>query len=322
MTKNKILITGTSVRVDLLQPLLDAGFEIENPTNLLTENELKKHLRTSTGYLLGGDEFASRDALSAADNLKVIAFLGVGYQSFVDVEAANEKGIPITNTPGTLSNSVAEFTVGLLLNSTRKLFKYASDFSIGHTGHEEKQHDLSSLHIGIVGLGGVGTRIAEILRNGFNTKISYFSKTRKENEEKRLGISYLSFDLLLDDVDVLIIMTPSTPQTVGMIGQSQINKMKNGVLIINSARPEIIDANALLSGLESGQIEYAAFDGFYEATSPEVEKLKSLVPQKLMVTGHIASLTHEARDGMAKLATQSIINLIKSGNDKYVVNKK
>ena len=322
MAKNKILVTGTSVRTGLLQPLIDAGFEVENPTHLLSESELKEYLKTSAGYLLGGDEFASKEALSTADILKVVAFLGMGYQSFVDVAAANEKGIPITNTPGTLSNSVAEFTVGLLLNSTRKLHKYATENAKGVTGQEEKQHDLSSLHVGIVGLGGIGTRIAEILRNGFNSKVSYFSRTRKENDEKRLNISYSPLEQLLTQVDVLILMTPNTPETTGMIGQAQINKMKKGAIIINTARPEIIDANALLAGLESGQIEYAALDGFYEAASSDGEKLKALVPQKLMVTGHIASLTHEARDGMAKLATSSIINLINTGSDKYVVNKK
>jgi glyoxylate reductase len=322
MATNKILVTGTSVRADLLKPLINAGFTVENPTHLLTENELKEHLKTSSGYLLGGDEVASREAMSTANGLKVIAFLGMGYQSFIDVEAANDKGIPITNTPGTLSNSVAEFTVGLLLNSTRKLFKYANDYSKGQTGHEEKQHDLGALQIGIVGLGGIGTRIAEILKNGFNAKVSYFSRTRKESEEKRLKISYSTLDQLLTDVDVLILMTPNTPQTTGMIGQSQINKMKKGAIIINTARPEIVDANALLIGLESGQIEYAALDGFYEGSSSDAVKLKSLIPQKLMVTGHIASLTHEARDGMAKLATQSIINLITTGNDKHIVNKK
>ncbi len=322
MAKNKILVTGTSVRVDLLQPLVDAGFEVENPTHLLTEAELKEHLKTSSGYLLGGDEFASKEALSTADGLKVIAFLGMGYQSFIDVDGANGKGIPITNTPGTLSNSVAEFTVGLLLSSTRKLHKYATNNSKGQTGHEEKQHDIAALHIGIIGLGGTGTRIAEILRNGFNAKVSYFSRTRKESEEKRLGVAYATIDQLLSEVDVLILMTPNTPETTGMIGQAQINKMKKGAIIINTARPEIVDASALLAGLESGQIEYAALDGFYEGKSTEAEKLQSLVPQKLMVTGHIASLTHEARDGMAKLATQSIINLIITGSDKYVVNKK
>lgn len=319
---NKILVTGTSVRADLLKPLSDAGFVVENPTHLLSESELKEQLKTSAGYLLGGDEFASKEALSTADGLKVIAFLGMGYQSFIDVEGANGKGIPITNTPGTLSNSVAEFTVGLLLNSTRKLFKYGTDYSKGQTGHEEKQHDLAALHIGIVGLGGIGTRIVEILRNGFNSKVSYFSRTRKEQEEKRLGITYSTLENLLPNVDVLILMTPNTPETTGMIGGNQISSMKKGSIIINTARPEIVESSALLSGLESGQIEFAALDGFYEAASSDSEKLKAIIPNKLMVTGHIASLTHEARDGMAKLATQSIINLIKTGTDKYIVNKK
>ena len=319
---NKILVTGTSVRAELLKPLTDAGFIVENTTQLLSERELKEHLKTSAGYLLGGDEFASKEALSTADNLKVIAFLGMGFQSFVDVEGANAKGILITNTPGTLTNSVAEFTVGLLLNSTRRLFTYGNDFAKGQTGHEEKQHDLAAMHIGIVGLGGIGTRIAEILRKGFNSRVSYFSRTRKEQEEERLTITYSTLENLLAEVDVLILMTPNTPQTTGMIGVQEIRKMKTGSIIINTARPEIVESTALLSALESGQIQFAALDGFYEAATPEAEELKTMIPNKLMVTGHIASLTHEARDSMAKLATQSIINILNTGIDPNIVNKK
>jgi glyoxylate reductase len=185
MSKN-ILFTGTSVRADLLKPLSAAGYKIDNPTHLLTENELASALADASGYLLGGDEFASKAALTAGKDLKVVAFLGMGYQSFIDVAAAKSAGVVVTNTPGTLSNAVAEFTIGLLLNGTRRIYFYANKYAQGETGNEEKQRDLAKLRIGIVGLGEIGTRIAEILRRGFGCAVSYYSRTRREAEEKRL----------------------------------------------------------------------------------------------------------------------------------------
>lgn len=318
--QQKVLVTGTSVRAELLQPLVDAGFIIDNPTHLLSEAELAEALKTSAAYLLGGDEFATRTALATASGLKVIAFLGMGYESFIDVKAASEFKIPVTNTPGTLSNSVAEFTIGLLLNSTRRLHAYASDFAQQSSGKEEKQHDLAALHVGIVGLGGIGTRIAEILRSGFGTKVTYFSRTRKPDQEKRLGIAYASLEELVPAVDALVIMTPGSDATKGLLSRDLLATAKPGLLLVNTARPEIVDPEALRLGLQSGHIAYAALDGFYDEKTV-ADALRPFQPTRLMVTGHIASLTHEARDGMAIKAVRSIINLVQTGQDALVVNR-
>ncbi len=312
----KILVTGTSVREELLKPLSSAGYVISNPTHVLTEKELSDALSDATGYLFGGDEFASATALESANKLKVIAFLGMGYQSFMDVAAAKKKGIAVTNTPGTLSNAVAELTIGLLLSATRRIYLYATEYARGQTGAEEKQRDLANLRVGIVGLGGVGTRIAEILRGGFGCSVAYYSRTRKEQEEKRLGISYASLDKLCSDVDALIVMTPGNDETKGLIGRNQIDKLKTGAVLVNTARPAIVDAAALLAALKSGRIGYTALDGFYDEPAPLVSELKQLIPTRLMVTGHIGSLTHDARDAMANKAVKSILNMLKTGSDE------
>lgn len=314
----KILVTGTSVREELLRPLVEAGFTIENPTNLLTEGELAAALSDKAGYLLGGDEFASSKAMQDAKNLKIIAFLGMGYQSFIDADAAKNLNIAVTNTPGTLSTAVAEFTVGLLLNSTRRMYQYAVDFAEGKSGKEEKQRDLANLHVGIVGLGGIGTRVVEILRLGFGCSISYYSRTRKAAEEKRLGLSYRSLDELSSSVDVLIVMTPGNSETKGLIGKKQFSLFKPGLILINSARAEVVDLASLLEALSSGKLGYAAFDGFYESAEA-MSAAKQYIPSRLMITGHIASLTHDARDAMANRAVTSIINVIKTGKDEYRV---
>lgn len=312
----KILVTGDSVREDLLRPLISAGYSISNPTHLLTESELAKELSDASGYLLGGDEFASDAALASATQLKVIAFLGMGYQSFVDVAAAKKRGVAITNTPGTLNNAVAEFTIGLLLNSTRRIYLYATEYAKGDSGTEEKQRDLANLSVGIIGLGGIGTRIAEMLRKGFGCSVTYYSRSRKTQIEDQFGISYSELDPLCSNADVLIVMTPGNDQTRGLIGKRQIDRFKQGIVLINTARPEIVDPTALLAALDSGTIGYAAFDGFYEDPDALVSDLKQHIPSSLMITGHIASLTHDARDAMANKAVQSILNVLKLGADE------
>lgn len=314
----KILVTGTSVRPELLQPLVDAGYAIENPSGLLSESELGAALVDKAGYLLGGDEFATAKAIEQARELKIIAFLGMGYQSFIDADAAHKRGIAVTNTPGTLSNAVAEFTVGLVLNSTRRIYQYAVDQAAGRTGGEEKQRDLANLSVGIVGLGGIGTRIAEILRLGFNCPVSYFSRTRKPAEESRLGLTYKSIDELSASVDVLIVMTPGNDETRGLVGKTQFDLLKPGAIIVNTARPEVVDPISLIGALSSGKLGYAAFDGFYEDAAI-AESAKALIPNRLMITGHIASLTSDARDAMANRAVSSIMNVIRTGQDPYCV---
>ena len=316
----KILVTGNSVRPELLQPLIDAGHEVATPPGVLSEEELRDSLSGASAYLFGGDEFASGPAVADNSTLKHVAFLGVGYESFMDAPAITGAGILITNTPGTLSNSVAEFTVMHLLNATRKFIPYAEAFAQGLSGNEEKQHDLADMHVGIVGLGGIGIRIAEILRVAFGTKISYYSRTRKPDAEQSLGLQYLTLSDLASVVDALIIMTPGNDKTRHLINRDVLAGVRPGLLLINTARESVVVPDALLDALRNGWVGYAGFDGFYDDDTPALADLKAFIPERLTVTGHIASLTHEARDGMAIKAVRSILNILNTGNDQYVVN--
>lgn len=318
MTKT-VLVTGTSVREDLLRPLVDAGYKIENPTHLLSDVELGEALSKASAYLLGGDEFASGTALSKAKNLKVIAFLGMGYESFIDVRSAKELKIAVTNTPGTLSNAVAELTVGHILASVRKIHFLASEFEAGKAAVEDKQRDVAALRIGIIGLGGIGSRIAEILRKGFGAQVSYYSRSRKKALESGLAIQYEPLEALVQNADVVVVMTPGNDETKGLINASLLAKGKKGQVIVNTARPEVIDPAALAEALSSGQVSYAAFDGFYDEVSEGAAKLKALAPSKVMITPHIGSLTHDARDAMGIKAVRSILNVLKSGRDENQV---
>ena len=317
---NKVLVTGTSVAPHLLAPLEDAGLEVVNPTHLLSEDELATELADSVAYLLGGDEYASEKAIKNASELKIIAFLGVGYEAFIDVASAAKHGLAITNPPGTLTNSVAEFTIGHLLNTRRQLTAYINGYRAGKRQFEVKQKDIAGHRIGIVGLGVIGTRIAELLTIGFKADVSYFSRTRKFDEESRLGISYLTLDDLASSVDALIVMVPGNDSTRRLISTDVVDKFQQKTLLINTARPEVVDVAALKLGLQSGKIATAAFDPFYEGSVGD-SLIDTYGDDRLLVTGHIASLTDDARDGMATMAVASIINVVKTGADSHIINR-
>ncbi len=320
--KNKVLVTGNSVDAKFLAPLTTAGFRVHNPTHILSEQELSIELEDAVAYLLGGDERATESAVKNARDLKVVAFLGVGYESFMDASGISRLGIRITNTPGTLTNSVSEFTVGQLLNLRRRLTQYTNAYMSGKQGTETKQHDLASTRIGIIGLGAIGTRIAETLRQGFGSDIRYFSRTRKPGVEDRLSISYLSLPDLLSWAEAYIVMTPGNDATRGLIGARELAHIpaSAGRLLVNTARAFVVDPAALLSALEDGRLAATAFDGFYDDESDRA-KLLALGQERLLVTGHIASLTSDARDGMARKAVQSILNVLSKGDDENVVNR-
>lgn len=314
MTK-KVLITGTSIRPELLQPLRDAGLTIDNPSHTLSEAELAEKLSDAVAYLKGGSETATAPALEAAAHLKVIGFFGMGYESSVDVAAAKARGVAITITHDTLNNAVADLTLGLILSSVRKIHLNASQFERGETGSGEKQRDLEALQFGIVGLGGCGQRIAEVLRQGFRARVNYYSRTRKPDVEAHFGIGYRELDTLVAESDVLVVIVAGSPQTWGLIDRTRIERAKPGQIIVNTARPAIVEAEALLWGLTRGPLSYAAFDGFYKEPEAVVRALKEIAPYKLMVTTHIGSLTHEARDAMARKAVGSILNMLERGED-------
>jgi lactate dehydrogenase-like 2-hydroxyacid dehydrogenase len=315
MAQGKVLVTGTSIREELLAPLAAAGLDIVNPTAPLSEDALCAELADAVAWLKGGSENATARALEAASELKVLAFFGMGYESSVDVDVARRLGVAVTITQGALNDSMADATLGLILSSTRRLHAQAARVERGEPSDGVKRRDLAALNVGLVGMGGSGTRIAEVLREGFRAPVSYYSRTRKPDLEARLGIGYLELDDLMAWSDVLVVIVAANVGTWGMIDEGRIAQSKPGQILVNVARPGIVDPRALLSGLTHGKLDCAAFDGFYAEPGDVVADLRALMPDKLMVTPHLGSLTHEARDAMGRSAVRSILNMLERGED-------
>lgn len=318
-----VLVTGSSISEPLLQPLRDAGLRVSNPSHLLSEAELLEELADASAYLLGGDEIPSADVLRKSKRLRLIAFLGVGYQSFVDGKLAGSLGIAVTNTPGTLTQSVAEFAIGQMLNATRRLSFYESIARRRASGEslsaEEKQTDLAARRVGIIGLGAIGGRVAEILATGFGCAVSYYSRTRKPDAEAKLGIVYRQLDDLLSSCDMIGIFLPRTDETIGMINTSNLKLVPPSSIVVNISNADVIDGAALAEALSTNRVATVALDQSYGQS--EQAKLLEWKSDRVIYTGHIGSLTHQARDGMAVKAVGSILGFLANGDDAYVVNR-
>lgn len=318
LTNGTVLVTGASVHQHYLDQLRAAGLMVINPPasfppDILPESTLREILSECDAYLLGGDEVASRSVLATAPRLKVIAFLGVGYASFVDAEAAADLAIAVTNTPGVVANSVAEFAVGELIAARRKIIDYIVEPELT----QQNRKDLAGHVVGLVGLGAVGTRIAEILTIGFRARVCYFSRTRKPEAEAALGITYMSLRELISEIEDLVVAVPDTPQTISMIDQDLLATAR-ALSVINLSRPEIIAPKALRWGLQNERLESVWFDDYYRVLTPDLIDLRK--DPRIKVTPHIASLTHDARDAMAAMAVSSLLNVLLRGSDRHIVN--
>ncbi|MBB5624828.1 lactate dehydrogenase-like 2-hydroxyacid dehydrogenase [Sphaerisporangium krabiense] len=265
-----------------------------------------RELDGAVAYLHGGEERATEAALrAAAGTLKVVAFLGVGYENFVDVAAAERLGIVVTNTPGAATDSVATFAVGQIINAnlriTRHLGRVVPEWSEG----EELPNELSQLKVGIIGLGAIGTRVAEMLRHTLGTRVAYYSRTRKPHVEVSLDMPYLPLHELCEFSDALVIATPENGGTKSMVDSSVISRLRRGAILVNVARPGIVDAEALYNGMREDRVAVAVFDGFYGGDSYFGLRIRAEFPDRLLVTGHIASHTRQAMDRMTRSASGS-----------------
>jgi lactate dehydrogenase-like 2-hydroxyacid dehydrogenase len=318
----RVLVLGDSVEESFLDRLREAGLEVRNPPGsfppaILGEAELMRELEGCCACLLGGDEVATASVLeSAAAELRVVSFLGVGYESYVDAAAAARLGIRVTSTPGVLSDSVAEFTVGLMLDGWRRITEYAVG---GHDVPQVKRHDLRGHRVGVIGLGAIATRTCEILTRGFELDVRYFSRSRKPDLEQQLGIAFQPLAELVGEVDCLIVLVPETPATKGLVDREIFARRDpdSGMLLVNTSRADVVEPEALTWALDTGRVESAWFDGFYRVESATTHALEQR--DDVAVTPHVASLTHEAREAMAERAVGSLLNVLRGGEDPYAV---
>lgn len=255
----------------------------------------------------------------AAPRAKIFANYAVGYDN-IDVIAAKERGIVITNTPGVLTEAVAEFTVALIFALTKRVVE-ADQFTRAGKYHAWGPMlmlgtELKGKTLGILGAGRIGVRTAEIMK-GSGMHVIYHDIRQSPEMERVAGTVYRgSVEDVLQEADVVSVHVPLLDTTRHLINEARLQLMKKTAYLINTSRGPVVDERALVAALAAGTISGAALDVF-EFEPRLSEGLAQL--SNVIITPHIASATTEARAAMAAIAAQNILAVLEGGTPQNPV---
>ncbi|MCJ1908070.1 2-hydroxyacid dehydrogenase [Planococcus ruber] len=242
------------------------------------------------------------EVFEAAPKLKIVANLAVGYNN-IDLDAARKHGVMVTNTPEVLTEATADLTFALLLATARRIIEaeksvrsgdWKSWSPMGMAGQQ-----VGGATLGIIGMGRIGEAVAR-RGQGFGMNILYHNRTRRSLED----VKYAGLDELLQQSDFVVILTPLTEETRGMIGERELSLMKNTACLINVARGGIVDEQALYEALKSEKIWGAGLDVFEQEPVPLDHPLLSL--PNVTVLPHIGSAAIQTRLSMMALNAEAI----------------
>lgn len=278
------------------------------------EDELCRAIQGADAIIVTAMFPASRKIIMTADRLKMIAIRSAGFEGS-DLQAATEKGVVVTNNPGANANSVADMAIGLMLAVSKQIVKKDREIRKGlyNRGGGE---DLFQKTVGIIGLGNIGKKVAQRLQ-GFEVKIIANDIVDYPEFKKKYNIPYYSKEELLRMADYVTLHVPLDDTTRLMIGEERLKLMKPTAFLINTARGEVVDEQALHKALTNGWIAGAALDVFKE----EPPKFRALVElENVVCTPHSAGLSREASYAMAMETVNKIITLFKGKIPDNVLN--
>jgi len=294
-------------------------------TENVAQDELIEAINSENyvGLLVRSATTARKDLIDACPNLKLIGRGGVGMDN-IDVDYARSKGIHVINTPGSSSQSVAEMVMGSLFSLSRSLFH--SHRMMPATGAKEfkalkkkygKGQELRGKTIGIVGFGRIGRSLAAYcIGNGMkvlavDTQTNPVKVPLSIEHVGTLNVTinpYSHLNDIIRDCDYISIHVPKQANGEALIGENEIDKMKDGVILVNAARGGVIDETALIKGLDSGKIRAAALDVFENEPTPREDLLTN---ESIATTPHIGAATTEAQTRIGLELAEQIIDLLK-----------
>ena len=254
-------------------------------------------------------------------DLKIISNYAVGFDN-IDIKAATEKGIVVTNTTSDVVNeAVAEFTWAMIFALSKQIVTADNFAKRGlYKGWQPNiflGHNLTGKTLGIVGLGRIGTMVA-LRAQGFEMKVLYHSKSKSEEIEKELGIEYRELDSLLAESDYVSLHVPLIDETRHLINAEKLELAKPGSYLINTSRGGVVDEQALVEALKSGKLAGAALDVHENepAMNPELMQMENVI-----LTPHIASATIEVREKMTEQAVDAILKVLSGEQPETIINK-
>jgi D-3-phosphoglycerate dehydrogenase len=276
--------------------------------------EVKLLLDDADGYIAGIDE-VDASALEAANRLKIIARYGVGIDR-VDIAAATAKGIMVTNTPGANSAAVAELTIGLILSLARHIIR-ANEAVLRGGWPVLDGIGIRGKTIGLIGFGSVGREVAARLKS-FGCRLLVFDPYVETQIADKYGVSLVPLETLASEADFVSLHAPATEATVGMVNEEFLSLMKKGAFLINTARGDLVDEQALIAALESGRLQGAALDCFSQEPPDRSSRLFQL--PSVIVTPHTAAHTDDAICQMGWAALGCCLAALRGETPEHIVN--
>jgi|TARA_Y100000310_G_scaffold63585_1_gene59057 glyoxylate reductase len=298
--------------------------DISSKDGVLTKSELISELQNKSydAVLSLLTDNVNSEVFDAVPSAKIFANYAVGFNN-IDIEEADKRGITVTNTPGVLTDTVAEHTVALMLTITSRTvegdwFVRAGKFE-GWAPMLLLGTDLKGKTLGILGAGRIGQRVAHIASRGLGMNICYFDVKQNEEFEKEYDAVFkASVQDVCKTADVVTVHVPLLDSTKHLINKEMLSVMKNTAYLVNSSRGQVIKESALVEALKNGSIRGAALDVFEDEPklAPGLTDLKNVV-----ITPHIASATEETRGKMAEIASKNIIDFFDGKTPDNVVKK-
>lgn len=314
----KVLFTGCTFNNETLEQLKNNGIFVENGKTDYTEDELTSKLKEYDCYINGGDEICTKHVIDNNKHLKLISFMGTGYQKYIDVKAAKENNIPVSYTPSANAKAVAEYTVALILDSVKKI-TFSNNQVKDKKWEKYKTFNLEGKTLGIVGMGAIGSYIAKILCDGFGMKLIYNSRLPKPNIDSKYSTNMVSLNELFELADVISINATYTNDNANMINKTHLIKAKKDVILVNTARQELINKEDLYDAIKNNKLGFVAMDGFYTEPIDFNDKFLSLPSDEFIITPHNAYNSSDAVLEMEKMLIESLTNVLNNEDIKNTV---
>jgi D-3-phosphoglycerate dehydrogenase len=296
--------------------LKDAGAELVVAEK--KDAESLAHLAADCEAIMTNWAKVPESVIAAAPRCKIIARLGIGLDN-IDVAAATRRGIVVTNVPDYCVIEVAEHALALLLAQARKVAFYHHETKSGRYNLQSGAtlRRIEGQTLGIFGLGNIGRRLAE-RAVALRLHVLTTGRTKKDHKELPPGVMWRERDELLEKSDYISLHLPLTPETKNMIGAAQLQRMKPGVYLINTARGGLIDNAALTAALESGRVAGAALD-VQDPEPPDLSQSPYNDP-RVIVTPHAAFVSVESLENLRSRTARQVATRLQGGVPENVVN--
>jgi len=330
--KKKILVLATSFLDELLSHPKDEGrakqmladlekkfsneIEIEyrcdrNPEEPLTVDELKNVIAVIADLEIYNREILSKVGKKAGGSLELIARYGIGYVS-VDLEAATEFGVMVTNAPGCNALPTAEWTQATIMDVAGRRISHYATASKGKTKIGPSRLDVSNKKLGVIGTGTIGKNVVQLMK-GYNVKVLAYDIYHDVEWAKANSVTYVALESLYKASDIITIHAATSEQ---IIGQKEIDLMNKTTILVNCARGILVDNRAVYRAVKEGKLwGYGLDEIWLDKDLPLDENLN------IIVSPHVGSDTDSGKIGMQIMSTEAVVDFINGKNPRYIVNK-